>query len=53
MTLELLAGTVIDINNDRVDGKITREQHAIMIAQVNTLLEKNGWAWEDIAAAAR
>lgn len=53
MTIELLAGTVVDINNDRVDGKITREQHAVMIRQVDALLAKHGWSWDDLAAAAK
>lgn len=53
MTIELLADTVVDINNDRVDGKITREQHAIMIQQVDALLTKNGWSWDALAAAAK
>lgn len=50
MTLSDLAGAVRIANNDRLDGRITREQHATFIRVTQTQLDRNGWDWDALAA---
>jgi len=48
MDIQTIAEVIIMTNNQRLDGTITREQHAIMIHQFDDLLSANGYSWDDI-----
>ena len=49
MTKEEMRKIVVAINDARLDGRITREIHAIQIAAINGDLIAAGFTWEDLA----
>jgi hypothetical protein len=48
MNLTQLTADIVEINNNRLAGKITRQQHADMIARINRIMTGYGWTWADI-----
>jgi hypothetical protein len=52
MNLDTMARDIIDINDWRVTGKISREEHADMIATCDRLMTAYGWTWADVEAKA-
>jgi hypothetical protein len=52
MNLDTMARDIVEINDWRVTGKISREQHADMIATCDRLMSAYGWTWADIENAA-
>jgi hypothetical protein len=50
MTLADLTTDIVQANNWRLDGKITRDEHATMIARITRIMDAYGWTWEDIHA---
>jgi hypothetical protein len=52
MNLEKITRDIIEINGWRVTGKISREEHANMIATCDRLMSAYGWTWADIEAKA-
>lgn len=47
-TLAAITRQVIAANDARLDMRITRQQHAVIISGINDQLAANGWTWDDI-----
>lgn len=47
-TIADLTREVIAANDARLDRRITREDHAVIISRINDRLAANGWTWDDI-----
>lgn len=50
LTLDSIARRILDANNDRVDGIITRAQHGAILGRAVADLERIGLTWDDAAA---
>lgn len=48
MTIQELTNQIVAANEYRLDGLITREEHAKQIAAFNRLLVAHGWTWGDV-----
>jgi hypothetical protein len=48
MTLAELTADIVQANEWRLAGKISREQHADMIARLNRLVVGFGYTWADV-----
>jgi hypothetical protein len=48
MTLEQLTADIVQANDWRLAGKITREEHADMIARLDRLVVGFGYTWADV-----
>lgn len=51
-SLTALAYAAIEAGNARLDRDITREQHAVIVAQINEALAAGGFDWRDLEAEA-
>jgi hypothetical protein len=49
MTLEQIRRLAININDARLEGRMTREVHAWEIAFIDRKLSAAGFTWEDLA----
>jgi hypothetical protein len=48
MTIEELTRKIVAANEYRLEGFITREQHAKEVAKFDRLLAAYGWTWADV-----
>jgi hypothetical protein len=48
MTLAELTADIVQANDWRLAGKISREEHADMIARLDRLVVGFGYTWQDI-----
>lgn len=49
-TLDDLAALVAGSCEARLAGLLSREDHAVVIADVDVKLTENGWTWDEISA---
>ena len=49
MTLQEMAIIIGKANNDRLEGRMTRPEHAVIISGVNDWLMANGYNWDHVA----
>jgi|694.fasta_scaffold20190_20 hypothetical protein len=49
MTLEQFKQIVIVMNDARIDGRMTRELHAIEMRRIDSALTAAGFSWWDLA----
>jgi len=47
-SLEGLADLVMGANDARLDGRLSRECHALVIRDVDDKLVEHGWSWEEL-----
>jgi hypothetical protein len=47
-SLEGLADLVLGANHARLDGRLSREHHALVISDVDDKLIEHGWSWEEL-----
>jgi hypothetical protein len=47
-TIAAITRETITANDARLEGRITREQYAVIISDINDRLAANGWTWDDI-----
>lgn len=52
-SLDDLAALVAGSCEARLSGALSREDHALVISDVDVELTANGWTWEDISALVR
>lgn len=50
--LAALAARAVKAGDDRLDGRLTRQAHAVIIAGIGAELEAMGLGWDDLMAAA-
>jgi hypothetical protein len=48
ITLSDITRSITTANDDRLNGIITRQQHAAIIARYNRVLVANGYTWSDV-----
>lgn len=49
--VEQLARVTLQANDRRLDGLMSREQHAVIMSQVNAEISRRGMSWEDVESA--
>jgi hypothetical protein len=52
-TLDDLAAVVAGSCEARLSGQMTRQAHAVVIAEVDVKLTENGWTWDEVSAIVR
>ncbi len=48
MTAQEIFGMVIAVNDARLDGRLTREEHAVEVARIDRILREHGLTWADL-----
>jgi hypothetical protein len=50
ITLDNITTWVVAANDKRLEGQMTREEHALVIARMDHHLKRLGYTWDDIHA---
>ena len=48
MNIDHITRRIITANDARLDGTITRTEHATIIAECDRIITANGYTWQDI-----